>query len=75
MWLWIFTSFEDLHNSSEQYSLMQISSCINLSLKNEKGGLEVSLGKESSFPISPILYQKDPSWNPPILPSSFRGLQ
>lgn len=60
MWLWIFTSFEDLHNSWEQYNLMQINSCINLSLKNEKGGLEVSLGKESSFSISSILYQKDP---------------
>lgn len=60
MWLWIFTSFEDLHNSWEQYNLMQSNSCINLSLKNEKGGLEASLGKESSFSISPILYQKDP---------------
>lgn len=41
-------------------NFMQINSYINLNLENEKGGLEVSLGKGSSFSIPPTLYQKDP---------------
>ena len=54
---------------------MQITSYINLNLKNEEAGLEDLLSKESSFPTPPTLLQEDPQSNPPILPSSFRALQ
>lgn len=54
---------------------MQITSYINLNLKNEEAGLEELLSKESSFPIPPTLLQEDPQSNPPILLSSFRALQ
>lgn len=54
---------------------MQINSYINLSLKNEEAGLQVSQGRQSSFNIPPTLYQKGLQSNTPILPSSFRGLQ
>lgn len=54
---------------------MQITSYINLNLKNEEAGLEELLSKERSFPTPPTLLQEDPQSNSAILPSSFRALQ
>lgn len=54
---------------------MQITSYINLNLKNEEAGLKV-LSKERSFPTPPtLLSEEDPPSNSAILPSSFRALQ
>ena len=39
---------------------MQITSYINLKLKNLEAGLEELLSKESSFPTPPTLLQEDP---------------